>query len=389
MHSSTPENTFHAHSALIAAHLIASIQKNQGRISFAEYMQQALYAPGLGYYAAGNIKIGKSGDFVTAPELSPLFAQCLARNFIPIISKTANANILEFGAGTGRMAADILIELEAYNALPGDYFILEVSPDLKKLQQHTLEELCPHLLPLVTWLSSLPTSFTGLILANEVLDAMPVRRFCISNHQLYEQYVSEDKGTLYLQNVLVDAKILKKLPAFIHHLCSEEHTQDYIFEWNATLDPWLRSVAGFMEQGMILIIDYGFPRSELYHLDRSMGTLMCHYQHKACHDPLSLPGLQDITAHVDFTQIAETATESGLDVLGFTNQASFLLNSGLIEILKENFYNLPEEERIQQNHAVQILSSPAEMGELFKVIALGKHCDDFLSFAEYDQRHRL
>lgn len=369
--------------------ILAEIKNNNGLISFASFMSQALYAPGLGYYAGDKPKIGASGDFVTAPELSPLFSRCLAQNFINFISENANANILEFGAGTGKMAADILIELEDYNALPNEYFILELSPDLKQRQEETLSELCPHLLPLVTWLDALPTNFVGLILANEVLDAMPVRRFCISEHQLYEQYVGQKSGTLYLENVLVTSSELKKLPSFIQNLLPEERSQPYIFEWNAYLDPWIRSISLLLKKGLILISDYGFPRQELYHLDRFMGTLMCHYQHHTLHDPLQNLGNQDITAHVDFTQIAETASENGLQVLGFTHQTSFLINSGLIEMLNANLNTLSKEARLQQNHAVQLLTSPAEMGELCKVIALGKEFSEIIGFSEYDQRHRL
>lgn len=374
----------------LLSHLISKIHLNHGQISFEKFMSQVLYAPGLGYYSGGCVKIGHSGDFVTAPELSPLFAQCLAQNFIMLIPMLPEASILEFGAGNGKMSADILMELENFNALPEQYFILEVSGDLRERQKQTLQELCPHLLPIVSWLDTLPTEgFKGLILANEVLDAMPIRRFCISDHQLYEQHVREKNQVLHIENILVPTAVLPKLPNFIHDLCREERTEDYIFEWNAHLDPWLRSVESILQQGIILIIDYGFPRHELYHPERSMGTLMCHYQHRALHDPLLNLGFQDITAHVDFTQIAETASDLGLEVLGFTNQASFLLNCGLLEMLSLNYPTLTEEDKIQQNHAVQLLTSPAEMGELFKVILLGKNYDDILGFAENDQRHRL
>lgn len=424
--------------------LIVSKIQEKGFISFEEYMKLALYAPGLGYYSGGAVKFGKEGDFITAPEISSLFSECLARNFLGVVKEIKNANILEFGAGTGKMAADILMTLEKYQSLPEKYFILEVSAELRARQRDTLNRLCPKIASRVLWLDRLPPAgFKGLVLANEVLDAMPVRRFCISEQQMYEYYVAEKEGQLYFKKLLIDnininlnsdananmdmdmkwnaaleyikekyiteSTLNSKNPIYLnpnlsHHLSRHLHhdlnhcTQDYTFEINFNITPWINSISSFLEQGAVLIIDYGFPRQELYHPDRSMGTLMCHHRHKAHHDPFLYPGLQDITTHVDFTLIAEAAQDNGLDVLGFLPQAGFLLNSGLLEMLQKKIEetkgsanNAMAVDHMKRSHAIQLLTSPAEMGEFFKVIGLGKQCDATLlpGFCMNDQRHRL
>jgi len=375
-----------AHSQRLVEHIFAEMKAHGGKISFAQYMDLALYTPGLGYYSSGTQKFGKHGDFVTAPELSPLFSQCLARQCQEILQNLNGGDILEIGAGSGQMAADILIELKNLNSFPDHYYILEVSADLKKRQQEKLQKLCPEFFDRIIWLDRLPPSgFSGIILGNEVLDAMPVRQFRIINDAIYEIDVIEKNGKL--------KQVFSKTenPEFLELYHSQSWPDKYNSEINLNLKPWILSLAEILKSGVILLVDYGFPRHEYYHPDRSMGTLMCHYRHYAHSDPFLYPGLQDISTHVDFTAIAEAASEAELDVLGFTHQAAFLLGTGLME-LAEQKQNDSEKEKAAQNHAIHILTSPAEMGELFKVIALGKNMDNeeaLLGFSLLDRRHGL
>lgn len=370
-------------SAALLSHVLNFISK-KGCISFSEYMNLVLYTPELGYYSGELLKFGPQGDFITAPEISPIFSQCIANNFQGLaLELQTEMSILEFGAGSGKMAAHILITLEEKQALPKHYFILEVSAFLKKQQRETLEALCPHLISRVVWLDSIENfQFTGLILGNEVLDAMPVRLFSLSNHELKEFFVIEKNGNLVFE------KKPAQVPEDFPKIETDTNAHEIIFEVNEFIRPWIQTISQVLVKGACLIIDYGFPRSELYHPDRTMGTLMCHYRHKAHHDPLLNPGLQDITAHVDFTLVAESAVDAGLELLGFTNQASFLINSGLIELLK-NSQQKDERDKIKENQAVQILTSPSEMGELIKAIAFGKGVDSLIGFSHHNQIHRL
>lgn len=373
------------HSQIVLNHIVNAIRNQNGLISFAEYMNLALYAPNLGYYAAGNQKFGKSGDFITAPELSPLFSGCLAQEIATVLRDLQGGDILEIGAGSGIMAADILLALKALNQLPSRYFILEISPELKERQQQTLQIRCPDLCDRVTWLDKLPDhKLKGVILANEVCDAMPVHRFIQKDSAVFELCVSENKGKLIWHPIPIDES--KSLARNNLQFFLDLDLSDYCSEINLFLKPWIQTISDCLAQGVCLLVDYGFPRSEYYHPDRSMGTLMCHYQHHAHSDPFFYPGLQDITAHVDFTTIAKAAEESRLEVLGFTNQASFLLSCGLLELARQGAEPLTP----KVSHAIQTLTSPAEMGELFKIIALGKNYTGALKgFMLSDKRHRL
>lgn len=363
------------------------IQKKGGKISFKDYMSHALYAPNLGYYVAGAPKFGPQGDFITAPEISCLFSQCIAQNFLTIQKECEKASILELGAGTGKMAVDIMLFLEKSNALPEKYFILELSADLKERQQQLFNSMCPHLLSKVEWLSQLQSTFNGLIVANEVLDAMPVRRFCIEEGKAYEYYVELKNGQLNSIKMPINPSELSNYHQSMFEKISAYN--NYIFEVNDFIEPWLGSMGDMLEKGALLIIDYGFPQHELYHPDRFMGTLMCHYRHHSHSDYFLYPGLQDITAHVDFSHIAEIGSNLKFDLLGFTNQANFLINSELLTLLKDSINTVSEQEKFKLNHAVQMLCSPAEMGELFKVMGLGKKIRNLIGFRQFDQRHRL
>lgn len=363
-----------AHSEKLQQHL-AELIHTQGPIDFAHFMELALYAPGLGYYVAGAHKLGKGGDFVTAPELTPIFAQCLAHQCAEVINNLKTADILELGAGSGKMALGILRELAHVKALPEHYYILELSPDLQERQQTLFETEAPEFLPRIKWLNHLPT-IKGIILANEVLDAMPVHRFK-QNNELLEYYVSIENNQWQWE--------LKPASPELKTACKEtqiEFAEGYESEINLQLKPFIKSLANHLEQGLMLFIDYGFPRAEYYHPQRNQGTLMCHYQHQAHSDPLILAGIQDITAHVDFTAVAEAGTEAGLELAGFVNQATFLINCGLNELIQSDDLN--------QLLAVKQLILPTEMGELFKAIGFTRGLEfQPMGFRAQDQRYRL
>jgi len=326
----------------------AELARSGNWISFARYMELALYEPGLGYYAAGARKFGAAGDFVTAPELTPLFGRTLARQLKEILQP--GEAILEFGAGSGALAASVLQEISV------PYFILETSPDLQQRQSQILKN--------VQWLNRLPQHFRGVMIANEVVDAMPVHALAWTREGVLERGVCVNEGQLawsdrpYLDSIDVDVA----LPP----------SGRYESELGLAARAWMRTLAACLERGAILVIDYGFPAREYFHPQRSTGTLACHYRHHVHHDPFYLPGLQDITTHVDFSALAQAAAENGLEALGYASQAQFLVNCGITELLAAQN---PEDAKryLPAASAVQKLLSPSEMGELFKVLAVGKH----------------
>ena len=359
------------HSARLVGFIRRDIAVQGGWIPFARYMELALYAPGLGYYSAGAHKLGAAGDFITAPELSPLFGRTLARQVAEIIAGSA-AHILELGAGSGRLAADMLAELEQLASLPDSYSILEVSPDLRARQQMLIRERLPHLLARVRWLDELPERFSGAIVANEVLDALPVHLVHWRDSAITERGVAAgEHGFIWMERDIRDAALLDAAQKI-------RVPDDYVSEICLAARGLINSLAQRLEQGALLFIDYGFGAREYYHPQRSTGTLMCHYRHYAHDDPFFLPGLQDITAHVNFTDIAECAIDAGLELLGYTSQAFFLINCGITGLLQDT---PPENLRdyLPLSAQLQKLTSPAEMGELFKVIALGKAISSPLS----------
>lgn len=382
----TPEML--AHSKQLTAAICQEIAAS-GSIPFRRYMELALYAPGMGYYSAGLAKLGAKGDFVTAPEISPLFSRALALQCEQILKILKNADILEFGAGNGVMAADLLIELEQRQCLPEHYYILEVSADLRNRQQTLLKNRVPQFYSRIQWLDHLPKQpFNGVILANEVLDAMPIQRLQLTPQQLNEYHVAYEKDQFYWQ---IHPIKQPELANIIANYDIELLHDYYDVEINPLLSPWIHSLSQCLAQGAIFIIDYGFPRHEYYHPERYQGTLMCHYQQRSHGDPLILTGLQDITAHVDFTAVAEAAIHNGLKVAGFTNQAAFLLSLGLLNLAELELQTSDERHRLLVNQQIQKLTSPAEMGELFKVMALTKNLVgiQLLGFSLHDQRQRL
>jgi len=344
-----------------------------GWIPFEQFMNLALYAPGLGYYSSGATKLGSAGDFVTAPEISSLFGRTLAQQVLQISRQMKHADILEFGAGSGKLALDLLLELEKSDALPGKYFILEVSAELRQRQQTLFANKAPHLVQAIEWLEQLPAQFTGTILANEVLDAMPVHIVTWRNNELFERGVTWENHQFAWQDRPINNAELKHIASQLTPQINPDNhlVFSYVSEINLTAGHFMRSLTNLLQQGVILLVDYGFGLSEYYHPQRNQGTLMSHYRHHAHDDPFYLPGLQDITSHVDFSAVTQAAEDSGLALLGYTTQAYFLINCGITGILAQT----PAEDTssfLPQSSQLQKLISPAEMGELFKVIAFGK-----------------
>tara|TARA_R110002072_G_scaffold3803_3_gene27144 strand:- start:12756 stop:13955 length:1200 start_codon:yes stop_codon:yes gene_type:complete len=367
----------------------AALDTQGGAISFDEYMKLALYAPGLGYYSAGSRKFGSEGDFVTAPELSPIFSRCLAHQCKQVLNELGTGNILELGAGTGAMARDILLELEKQDALPEKYLILEVSADLKQRQQTNLKETIPHLIERVVWLDALPEDgVAGVILANEVLDALPVKRFKKTVGGFKELKVGlGDNQFIWVES---DAKgeLLNNLEELENDL-STSFPENYVSEINTQLGSWLSGLESALNKGVMFFIDYGYSAAEYYHPERMDGSLLCHYRHRVHADPFYNPGLQDITCSANFTALAECADSVGLHVSGYTNQTYFLFGCGLEELLADmNQLDIKAQTKIAQQ--VRILTMPEEMGERFKVMALTKDYNSILQgFTLMDQRVRL
>lgn len=378
-----PSPEARAHSDRLAQRIRERIVENGGWLPFADYMAMALYEPGLGYYTAGARKFGAAGDFVTAPELTPLFGQTVAAQVAEVLAATGG-DVLELGAGSGRLAVDMLAELERLGRLPGRYFILDVSADLRERQQVLVEAQLPHLRERVVWLDTLPERFTGVAVGNEVLDALPVHLVHWQDDRLAERGVAmaPDGAFTWQDRPLAEGALLGAAEAL------PVEAGDYLSEIGLAGAALVRSLAERLERGMILFLDYGFPRKEYYHPHRSEGTLMCHYRHHAFDAPFFLPGLTDITAHVDFTAVADAGFDTGLDVLGYIDQARFLVNCGILPRLARD---TPGTERyIRQTAALHKLLQPSEMGELFKVIAFGRDLDLSPSgFVFGDRRHQL
>lgn len=358
------------------------IESAGGALPFARFMELALYAPGLGYYSGGRQKFGAGGDFVTAPELGHVFARCLARQCAEVLAATGG-DILEAGAGSGALAAELLLELKRLGRLPARYLILELSGELRARQQATLSERAPQLAGRVEWIDALPThGFRGVIFGNELLDAMPVERFRIDGGEIMQLAVGWDGERFVWRSIPADAALRKRVAAL--------GLQDgYESELGLAAEGWVRSVADSLDAGALLLIDYGFPRAEFYHPQRATGTLMCHYRHRSHADPLILVGLQDLTAHVDFSAIAAAGRDAGLTLLGYTSQSLFLLGCGIDEVVAD-MGTLDTRAQLTLAAELKKLTLPHEMGELFKVIALGRGVSGPLrGFGVQDRSARL
>ena len=402
-----PDPVAAAHSARLVDLLRATIADAGGAISFARFMDLALYAPGLGYYRAGARKFGSGGDFVTAPELSPLFSRCLARQCQEILAALGGGQILELGAGSGVMAADLLLELRTLNALPERYAILELSGELRDRQRQTLARRAPEVLDRVVWLDQPPEpEFRGIVLGNEVLDALPVERFCITAHGPRRLMVRWTEAGLVWAEGDEDPAVTAAI-AGIEADLGGRLPEDYRSEYIPHLQDWLRTIAEPLAAGALLFVDYGYPRRAYYHPERTTGTLLCHYRHRAHDDPLILPGLQDITASVDFTAVAQAARAVGLDVAGYTRQNYFLFGCGLMDLLADQIPPNPPLEKgggeaggissptdtvryLEQARQVKLLTLPGEMGDRFQAIALTRNLTlPLRGFSFRDERDRL
>ena len=364
----------------------------KGPIPFSDYMEMALYEPGLGYYSAGLQKFGEGGDFVTAPQLGDIFATCLAHQISQIGTALGHYEIIEAGAGSGILAADLLKSLELDNP-PNQYRILERSGHLRQLQKETLQKHVPQWMDRISWLDKPPEArWQGVFLANEVLDALTVERFCIDDKDISQLRVDDSPDGFTWQQ----ARCPQVMQARIQEVLSgieQLPVGGYCSEINLSLPAWLQAVTGSLQKGVALFIDYGYPRHEYYLPQRRNGTLICHYQHRAHDDPFKWPGLTDISASVDFTALAEAADQCGLNVCGYTSQAMFLLGCGLQEVIN-GFESLSDKQRVIKNMELRKLTLPGEMGERFQVMALSRglagHVDDGLrGFEMTDLRYRL
>lgn len=359
-----------AHSARLLALIRARIKAAGGWIRFADFMELALYAPGLGYYSAGATKFGPSGDYVTAPEISPLFSQCVAAQCAAVLQALGGGDILEPGAGRGLMAADILRELARRDVLPEHYFILEPGADLRARQVETIATLKPELANRVVWLDSAPPRpLRGVIVANEVADALPVRRFVIEATGISELGVSLRGDELVAACGNAD-------PAFARQVLQRvgdpgRLPQPYVSEFCDRLPAWISSLGDWLETGIVLIFDYGYSRPEYYLPERRSGTLRCYYRHRAHEDPFHWPGLQDITAWVDFSLLADAAGTAGLTVAAYTTQAQFLLAAGLEGFVTQAAVT-GTVQQTQLAAGLRTLLLPGEMGETIKTMALAR-----------------
>lgn len=377
-----PDSDALAASTALQRLIAEEIEQQGGAIPFSRFMELVLYAPRLGYYSGGAAKLGSEGDFTTAPEITPLFGATLARVAAGIIAQSA-PNIIEFGAGTGKLARDVLAALEELGVTVGSYTIIDLSGELRARQQEMLKDF-----PQVRWADALPENFSGVVLGNEVLDAMPVEIVIKTEHGWRRRMVTLDNGQFAWGQALPDARlsehILRQIPD------ADSLPDGYVTEVHPVACGFMASLAKLFEagRGAALLVDYGFPAHEFYHPQRDTGTLMCHYRHHAHPEPFYLPGLQDVTAHVDFTAMALASQDAGLDVLAYMSQAQFLLAAGIGELLLRTS---PEDalRYLPQAKAVQKLVSPAEMGELFKVLVVGRGVELPAPIVRADRSHRL
>ena len=392
-----PSPEARAASDRLADRIAERIAAAGGWIGFDVWMAMALYEPALGYYTGGARKFGQAGDFVTAPEISPLFGACVATQCAQWFER-APARIVEFGAGSGALAADVLETLQELGTPADEYLIVEVSGELRARQRDTIAQRAPSMAGRVRWLDAWPQRISGVILGNELLDAMPARVFRVRDGAVFERGVAlgaslEGPGFQWRDRP-ADGGFEERVRARLAGPLTDaegDWPSDYVGELAEQSEAWVREAASRLELGAMLLLDYGFPRREFYHPQRALGTLMCHYRHHAHGDPFLLPGLQDITAHVDFTAVAEAAADAGLDLLGYTSQARFLFDLGLLDRLaRPPGAAAAGIDYRRQAQAVHTLVSEAEMGELFKAIAFGRGMPpDALGFVRGDRSGAL
>ncbi|MYB34540.1 MAG: SAM-dependent methyltransferase [Gammaproteobacteria bacterium] len=365
-----------AHSSRVVERIHDLIHECGGWIGFDQYMHEVLHSPGYGYYSTGAVKLGADGDYITAPMLGNVFAGCLARQYQQIrenLTHPESAIILEFGAGTGQLTLDILTCLMQESALPKRYLILETSGDLVERQRALFENSIPEFLSVIEWVHEIPDNITGMVIANEVLDAMPVKRFRVRNSgSIVELGVGLDQGLLdWKEGAQIEGPVLARLKEL-------DLPTGYQGELGLQAEYWTTSISAALEEGVVIIIDYGFARHEYFHPDRTDGTIMCHYRHESNMDPFLRPGLQDITAHVDFTAIAEAGSQAGAGIAGFCSQACFLVANGILDLPPSGFA-APSKQMLEITQQIKKLTLPHEMGELFKVLALSRNYPHSLS----------
>ncbi len=389
-----PDADSAAHSALVQQAIRKELVEAGGWIPFSAFMELAMYAPGLGYYTAGRRKFGQQGDFVTAPETSALFGQCLAQQCVELLQAIGGGDLLEFGAGSGVMAVDVLTELQLQQCLPDHYYIVELSADLRERQRERLARDLPELINRVHWLDILPGGFEGVVLANELLDAMPVERYrVLEQGYAIQGVVWDEEGAAFAWQErpasAEQTELLDQLLAKLDH----RPEPGYLLEYNERAVAWVRQLAELLQRGAAVLIDYGASRDEFYHPQRDQGTLSCHYRHRMHDDPLILTGIQDITAYVEFSAVAEAAHDAGMTVAGYNTQAHFLIGCGLDEIIARcdpsdtvAFLALTQQ--------AKTLTLPGEMGERFRVLGLSKglttgELADWRGFRTQDLGNRL
>jgi SAM-dependent MidA family methyltransferase len=379
-----PDAESAAHSARVADFLREQIAAAGGQISFAEYMHHALYAPGLGYYSAGSAKFGPAGDFITAPEVSPVFGSVLARQCASVLSQMDSAAILEFGAGSGRLAVDVLRKLADLDALPERYLVLEVSADLRDRQESLLKQEIPEHMDRVAWVDRLPDEHRGVVIANEVLDALPVERFARRGDDIKQICVADNGGKFVVTEAEAPPPLANAVLEIEENL-GERLADGYVSEVSLAAPQWIQDVASILQQGVVFLFDYGASQREYYAAERSDGWLRCHFRHHAHNDPFIFPGIQDLTAWVDFSAAATAGVDDGLDIAGYVTQAHFLVGGGLDAELAD-FSELPIDAQLKLSGQVKLLTLPGEMGENFKCLGLSRGIADRLDAFTFADR---
>ncbi len=355
-----------AHSHRLADAIAATIADEGDWVPFSRYMELALYAPGLGYYAAGARKFGEAGDYVTSPEISPMFAKCLGLQAAQVLGEVGG-DVLELGPGSGLLAADLFDSLKETGRIPDRYLLLEVSPDLRERQRELIATRHPGDLARFVWIDALPQKFRGIVIANEVLDVVPCSMVHRTRGEILERgVIVSEAGFAWDDQPLPEGELRRRAAAVI-----PPGDYDYLTEINLAAEALVRTLASSMEAGLAIFIDYGFAEQEYYHAQRSMGTMRCHYRHRFHGDPFFMPGLQDITAHVDFTAMSRAAEQGGAELLGYTTQAYFLISCGLAVLVSSGDPTMTLS-KLKGTSAVHRLIGPSEMGELFKVLGFGK-----------------
>ncbi len=385
----SPDPDALAASRRLAGLLQQRIAEAEGWMSFADWMEAVLYEPGLGYYSAGAAKFGTAGDFVTAPVVSPLFAWSLAVDCRRVL-EAGGDTILEFGPGEGSLCVELLAELERQNALPVRYLLLERSASLRQRQEEAVSRLPEHVRERVAWLEQPPgDGVRGVILANEVADALPVRRFRRTADGALELGVAMGADGAFCWATR-STPVVDALVTSLEQDLGRSLEPGYESELHEQLPGWVATVADTLAQGLCLLVDYGYPRQEYYHPQRYQGTVMCHYRHRAHDNPLVLPGLQDVTAFVDFTAMALAAADSGLDVLGYAPQAQYLMGAGITDVLQQRIAEADAATRLLLTQQAKTLMLPGEMGERFQVLGLGRDCPVMpAGFSAYNRLERL